>query len=373
MQRILWVTTLAGIVLAGGTPAFADMKIGTAGPLSNAEALFGTTWQNGMQLAIDEANAKGGVNGQQIVLVRQDDQGDPKQGTLIAQKFCDDNSIAAVIANFNSGVTIPSSDVYNRCGLPQVTNSSNPKVTAAGYQNLFRPIANDFMQGGAPADYALQTLGAKSAAIVHDKQAFGEGVATVFRDTFEKGGGKVTSFSGVTATDVDFSAVITQLKTENPDVVYYGGTMPGVGLFLKQLRELGLKSHFFAADPAFLPDLITTAGPANAAGAIVSFQAPPYNSTPRLAKFSDDYKKAFNEEPGPYSAYGYNEASIIIAAMQRAGADVSRESIVNELRDTKLDGLMGPVEFDAKGELKQPSLFLYKVEGNNFVLEWPRS
>ena len=307
------------------------------------------------------------------MLVRQDDQGDPKQGTLLAQKFCDDDSIVAVVADFNSGVTIPSSDVYNRCGMPQVTNSSNPKVTAAGYQNLFRPIANDFMQGGAPAEYALETLHAKTAAIVHDKQAFGEGVATVFRSDFEKGGGKVTSYSGVAATDVDFSAVITQIKTENPDVVYYGGTMPGVGLFLKQLRELGIKSQFFAADPAFLPDLITTAGPANAAGAMVSFQAPPYDSNPKLVKFSQDYKKAFNEEPGPYSAYGYNEAAIIIEAMKKAGAAVTRESIVKGLRDTKFDGMMGPVEFDAKGELKQPSLYLYKVDGNGFVLEWPKA
>jgi branched-chain amino acid transport system substrate-binding protein len=371
MIRTLLVTALCGATLIG-SPALAEIKIGTAGPLANAEAHFGNTWQNGMQLAINEANAAGGINGQKVVLVRQDDQGDPKQGTLIAQKFCDDNSILAVIANFNSGVTIPSSDVYNRCGLPQVTNSSNPKVTAAGYGNLFRPIANDFMQGGAPANYALQTLGAKKAAIVHDKQAFGEGVATVFRQTFEKGGGKVTSFSGVTATDVDFSAVITQIKTETPDLVYYGGTMPGVGLFLKQLRDLGIKSPFFAADSAFLPDLITTAGPANAAGAIVSFQAPPYDANPRLVKFKDDYKRAFNEEPGPYSAYGYNQAQMIIEAMKRAGSSINRESIVKQLRNTKLDGLMGPVEFDEKGELKSPMLFLYKVKGNDFVLEWPK-
>ena len=372
MIRKLLVAVLGGAALAA-SPAFADIKIGTAGPLSNAEALFGTTWQNGMQRANHEANAAGRINGQKLVLVRQDDQGDPQQGTLLAQKFCDDDSILAVIANFNSGVTIPSSDVYNRCGLPQVTNSSNPKVTAAGYDNLFRPIANDFMQGGAPAAYALQTLGAKTAAIVHDKQAFGEGVATVFRQNFEKGGGKVTSYSGVAATDVDFSAVITQLKTENPDIVYYGGTMPGVGLFLKQLRDLGMKSTFFAADPAFLPDLITTAGPANAAGAIVSFQAPPYDANPKLAQFKADYKKAFNEEPGPYSAYGYNEAAVIIAAMKRAGANITRGSIVKELRNTKLDGLMGTVEFDEKGELKTPSLFLYKVKGKDFVLEWPKS
>src|SRR5437016_3756099 len=210
MRIALTIAALAGITAAA--PALADMKIGTAGPLSNAEALFGNTWQNGMQLAIDEANAAGGVNGEKLVLVRQDDQGDPKQGTLLAQKFCDDDSIVAVIAHFNSGVTIPASDVYNRCGMPQVTNSSNPKVTAAGYQNLFRPIANDYMQGGIPGDYAVDVLKAKTAAVVHDKQAFGQGVADVFKSQFEKRGGKVTSYSGVAATDVDFSALITKLK-----------------------------------------------------------------------------------------------------------------------------------------------------------------
>jgi branched-chain amino acid transport system substrate-binding protein len=373
MRQTLLLSVFAGGLLIASQPSHAEMRIGTAGPLANAEALFGNTWQNGMQLAIDELNAAGGINGEKIELVREDDQGDPKQGTLVAQKFCDDDSILAVVANFNSGVTIPSSDVYHRCGMPQVTNSSNPKVTEAGYDNLFRPIANDFMQGGAPATYALETLGAKKAAIVHDKQAFGEGVATVFRTTFEKGGGSITSYSGVAATDMDFSAVITQLKAENPDIVYYGGTMPGVGLFLKQLRELGLKSVFFAADPAFLPDLITTAGTANAAGAIVSFQAPPYDSSAKLLKFSDDYKKAFNEDPGPYSAYGYNEMAIILEAMKKAGSDVTRESIVSQLRNTKFDGLMGLVEFDDRGELKEPSLYLYKVEGDGFVLEWPRS
>jgi branched-chain amino acid transport system substrate-binding protein len=372
MRSIVFLSAAAAVGLLCGVSAQADVKIGTAGPLSNAEALFGKTWQDGMQLAIDEVNAAGGINGEKVQLVRQDDQGDPKQGTLIAQKFCDDTAIVAVIANFNSGVTIPSSDTYNRCGMPQVTNSSNPKVTAAGYKNLFRPIANDFMQGGAPATFALKTLGLKSAAVVHDKQAFGQGVADVFRADFEKGGGKITSYSGVGATDVDFSALITKIKAENPDVVYYGGTMPGVGLFLKQLRSLGVKASFFAADSAFLPELVTTAGPANAEGAYVTFQAPPYDANPKLAKFAADYKKTFKDEPGPYSAYGYNEASIILAAMKQAGAQVSRAAVVKGLQGTNYDGLMGPVGFDEKGELKQPSLYLYKVSGGKFVLEWPK-
>ena len=188
------VLPAAAIALLAAQGAWADdIKIGMAGPTSNAEAIFGTTWMNGAEMAIKEVNDAGGIDGRKVVMVRLDDQGDPKQGTLVAQRFCDDEAMLSVIANFNSGVTIPSSDVYNRCGMPQVTNSSNPKVTAAGYQNLFRPIANDFMQGGIPGDYAVDTLKAKTAAVVHDKQAFGQGVADVFKAEFEKKGGKVTS------------------------------------------------------------------------------------------------------------------------------------------------------------------------------------
>jgi branched-chain amino acid transport system substrate-binding protein len=360
------LAALALAALAG--PARAeDIVIGTAGPTSNAEALFGTTWMNGMELAIRTVNAAGGVGGSKITLRREDDGGDPKQGTLVAQKFCDRSEVVAVIADFNSGVTIPASDVYNRCGMPQVTNSSNPRVTQPGYKNLVRPIANDLMQGAAPAQYALETLKAKTAAVVHDKQAFGQGVAEVFRQNFAKGG-KVISFDGVTATDVDFSALITSLRGQKPDVVYYGGTLPAVSLFLKQMRELGMKSQFFAADPAFLKDFITSAGELNAQGAIVSFQAPPYDSSDALKKFAADYKSAFHEDPGPYSAYGYMEAMVIIEAMKRASPPLSREKIVAQLPKTELDSLLGHVSFTDTGELKNPFVFLYTVKGGDFAL-----
>jgi branched-chain amino acid transport system substrate-binding protein len=361
-----------GLALAAQAARADDITIGMSGPTSGAEAYFGNTWMNGAELAIREVNDAGGIGGRKVVLLRLDDQGDPKQGTLVAQRFCDEEGVLAVIAHFNSGVTIPASDVYNRCGMPQVTNSSNPKVTAAGYQNLFRPIANDFMQGGIPGDYAVDRLQAKTAAIVHDKQAFGQGVADVFKAEFEKRGGKITSYSGVAATDVDFSALITKLKGENPDVVYYGGTMPAVALFLKQMRALGMKSTFFAADPAFMPDFITTAGPAVAAGSIVSFQAPPYDSTPALKDFAAKYQAAWKDAPGSYSAYGYNEAKIILEAMQRA-KPLDREHIVSELHKTKSKGLTGEIEFDDKGELKSPAVFLYKVNDGKFVLEFPTS
>jgi branched-chain amino acid transport system substrate-binding protein len=366
MLRLKTVLCAAAAVVALATGARADYIIGAAGPTSNAEALFGTTWMNGMELAIRQANETGGVKGQKLILQRDDDSGDPKQGTLIAQKQCDNAGIVAVIANFNSGVTIPSSDVYHRCGLAQVTNASNPRVTKAGYKNLFRPIANDLSQGAAPAEYALKKLNAKTAAIVHDKQAFGQGVAEVFRDTFTAGGGKVSSFSGIAQTDVDFSALLTTLRQEKPDIIYFGGVMPAVGLFVKQARELGLEGTFFAADSAFTPDFIQGAGSASE-GATVSFQAPPYDSSPALQKFAADYKTAFGEDPGPYSAYGYTEAAIIIEAMKKAGT-IDRPGLISEIAKSDFDSVIGHVAFTPEGELQKPFIFLYTVKDGKFSL-----
>jgi branched-chain amino acid transport system substrate-binding protein len=368
-MRIVTLTSAVALMAAlAGAANAADIVIGSAGPLTNSEALFGNTWMNGMELAIRQTNEAGGVGGQKLAFQREDDGGDPKQGTLVAQKQCDDAAMLAVIANFNSGVTIPSSDVYHRCDMPQVTNSSNPKVTKAGYANLFRPIANDLSQGSAPADYALKTLGAKKAAIVHDKQAFGQGVAEVFQDTFKKGGGTVTSFSGVAQTDVDFSALLTSIKSENPDVIYFGGIMPAVGLFVKQARDLGITAKVFGADSAFTPDFIQGAGPENAEGAIVSFQAPPYDSSPQLQEFAKAYKAAFKEDPGPYSAYGYMEAQVIINSMKAAGAPLTREAISAAIAKDDFDSVVGHVAFQPNGELTKPFIFLYTVKGGKFEL-----
>jgi branched-chain amino acid transport system substrate-binding protein len=368
MKHTLLAAASVAALCAFTSLASADIVIGTAGPTSNAEALFGTTWQNGMDLAVAQANAAGGVDGQKLKLAREDDGGDPRQGVLVAQKQCDDTAILAVVANFNSGVTIPTSDVYHRCDMPQVTNASNPKVTASNFPNLFRPIANDLAQGAAPAEYALGELKAKSAAIVHDKQAFGQGVAEVFKATFEKGGGKVASFSGVAATDVDFSALLSGIRQAKPDVIYFGGTMPGVGLFVKQARELGIKGAIFAADSAFTPDFIAGAGAENAEGALVSFQAPPYDSSEKLKAFAADYKAAFKEEPGPYSAYGYVEASIIIEAMKTAPKPLTRKGIVETIAKTDLDSIVGRVQFQPNGELQKAFVFLYGVKGGAFTL-----
>jgi len=356
-----------GVALAASSVSAQDLVVGAAAPLSGPQAVFGGSWHNGIKIYFDEINAAGGVKGRKLVLSQGDDKADPREGTLVAQRFCDNKAVVAVIGHFNSGVTIPSMDVYSECGMPQVTLSSNPRITQLNFKQIFRPIANDLRQGGLPAEYAAKMLNGKAAAVVHDKQAFGQGVSEVFQTEFAKLGGKVTSVSGVDPKDVDFAPVITKLKTENVDVVYFGGVMPQIALFVKQMREQKMNAAFITADGGYDVSFIDQAGEANAQSALVSFQSPPYESSPELKAFAEKYQKAFNVAPGPYSAYGYMMGAIVAEAM-KAASSLDRKAIIEALRNTKMKTMLGPVEFDDKGEIKTAPIFLYRVKGKDFEL-----
>ncbi|MHB0870303.1 MAG: branched-chain amino acid ABC transporter substrate-binding protein [Chloroflexota bacterium] len=352
---------------AAAAPAAAGFKFGFGGPLTGDQALFGKTYLNGAQLAVNEVNAAGGLVGKKVEISPLDDQADPKQGPVVAQRFADDKSVAAVVGHFNSGVTIPAAPVYNKARLVHVTTSTNPRLTQLGFDTVFRPIANDNMQGGTPAEHATNVLKAKKAAVVHDKQAFGQGVSDVFEKKFKELGGTVTSVNGITATDTDFSAVVTKIKNENPDVIQFGGTHVAGGLLLKQLRAQGLKQPFMAPDGCYTPEFIQVAGKESAEGALVTFQIPPYDANAATKKFAEDYKKAFNDEPGPYSGSGYDQARVLIAAIKAANS-IDREAVVKAMRTVKVDGLYGPIEFDATGEVKQPAIFVFQVKDGKFEL-----
>lgn len=371
LLTLLGIGTLA--IVVGMLPAAAGaqtIKIGWAGPLTGDQAFFGKTWLNGAQMAIDEVNAKGGVLGKKLELVPLDDQADPKQATVVAQRHCDNAGVIAVIGHFNSGATLPAEPVYNKCRLLQVTNSSNPKITQLGYDTIFRNIANDNMQGGDPARYAAEKLKVKRAAVIHDKQAFGQGVAEVFEKTLRAKGVTITSVNGITHGDVDFTAVLTKIKAENPDVVYFGGTATDGGLIVKQMRQLGLKVPYMGPDGLFEKAFIDVATQSAAEGALVSFQAPPFDSTAELKKWSADYKAKFKDEPGPYSPYGYDQGRIVADAIKRAGK-LDREAVIKTARTTKLSSiLVKTIEFDANGDIKTPAIFLYKVKDGKFVMEW---
>jgi branched-chain amino acid transport system substrate-binding protein len=360
----------AGVALLPAGAAAQTIKIGWAGPLTGDQAFFGKTWMNGAQMALDEANAKGGVLGMKLELVSLDDQADPKQATVVAQRHCDNTQVVAVIGHFNSGATLPAMPVYNKCRMLHITNSSNPRITALGMDTVFRNIANDAMQGAAPATYAVERLKAKRVAILHDKQAFGQGVADVFERTLRAKGVTITSVNGVTHGDVDFTAVLTKIRSENPDVVYFGGTAQDGGLILKQMRQMGLKAPYMGPDGLFEPAFVSVATPSAAEGALVSFQAPPFDSSPEMIRWAESYRAKFKEEPGPYSPYGYDQGRLMVDILGRAGK-ADREAMIKAVRTTKLPSiLVKTIEFDDKGDLKNPIVFLYRVKEGKFVLEW---
>ncbi|HET7716366.1 MAG TPA: branched-chain amino acid ABC transporter substrate-binding protein [Bauldia sp.] len=362
----LRVLAMGAVLMSVASVAHADISVGTAGPMTGANAFFGVSWMNGMDLAFKEINDAGGINGEKLVLERQDDQADPRQGTLIAQRFCDDASIVAVFGHLNSGVTIPASPIYSSCDLAVVTTSTNPRVTEGGFTNIFQIMGNDYVQGRLPANYAIDK-GLKKAAVIHDKTAFGQGVADIFASSFKERGGEITSVSGVAATDVDFSAVLSTIKLEGPDVIYYGGGMPAGGLILKQARSLGIDALFIGADTVFLPDFIDTAGKDAAQGAIVTNAAAPFDASKELGDFAGKYKAVYNEEPGPYSSYGYTMAYVLADAIKRAGT-TERKAIITALHDTDYDSIIGHIRFDDKGALIDPVLYLYEVDGGDFKL-----
>ncbi|MFP5076099.1 branched-chain amino acid ABC transporter substrate-binding protein [Rhizobium sp. YIM 134829] len=344
-----------------------EIAIGLAGPLSGPQAYFGTTWHNGFKLYWDKLNAAGGVNGTTVAYEQEDDKADPREGTLVAQKFCDDDNVLIGLVNFNSGVAQSTLPIYEECSLPTMTFGSNPSLTHQGYKMMVRPVANDLAGALLPAEYALKTLGAKTAIVVSDKQVFGQGISEIFSKNFTDGGGKVVDTLAVAPTDVDFTAVLAQIKTKSPEVIYLGAVMPQLALFAKQMHEQGIKATLLVPDGGYTPDYITQAGEANVQGSLVAIQVPPMDASPDIAEFAKLYKEKYGEEAGPYSIYGYVQGQILEEVLKTTKG-LTREDINTALHNVKVKTAVGELEFDEIGELKVAPSYLYKVEGTKFVL-----
>lgn len=370
-MRLRFAAVLAGALGVGmalaGPVAADEITIASAGPISGPQAFFGVTWQNGMRLYLNEVNKAGGVDGHTFKFLAMDDQADPRQGTLVAQKLCEDSKVMVVLGHFNSGVVLPTLPIYAQCNMPDIIFGSNPPLTQQGFTNIVRPVANDYIQGALPATYMRDTLHFTRVAVVNDKQTFGQGVSTIFAQDFKKLGGTVTSVSQFNPTDVDFTALITNLKLQKPEAVYIGAVMPQLALFAKQMHELGLNAKLFTPDGGYTPDIIKQAGEAAAQNIYVTFQVPPYDSSPALIDFTKKYEAAFHSAPGAYSAYGYVLAQIAVDAIKHA-AKVDRTDIIKALHATKLNTILGPMSFKPDGDLTVGPVFLYHVEGTKFVL-----
>src|SRR6195952_2045560 len=207
---------LTGFVLAAGLAfsgaAHADIKLGVAGPITGPNAAFGAQLQHGVQQAVDDINAKGGILGNKITVDVGDDASDPKQGVSVANKFVGDG-VKYVVGHFNSGVTIPASDVYLENNMLMITPSAtNPTLTEKGKWDVFRTCGRDDQQGMVAAKYIETALKGKKIAILHDKTTYGKGLADATKDSLAKDNLKPVLYEGVNTGEKDYSAVVSKIK-----------------------------------------------------------------------------------------------------------------------------------------------------------------
>jgi branched-chain amino acid transport system substrate-binding protein len=336
-----------------------SVLIGFAGPLSGDGASVGRDYLNGVQMAVDEVNAAGGVlGGRKLSIISQDDQADPQQATNVAQRLVDGH-VVAVIGHLTSGTTIPTIPIYSRAHIPELTPGSNPKVTSGGYSNVFRVDTDDSVQGGGLGSYVVRTMHLHRLAVIDDKQAFGQGVAMDFAAGVTHAGGQVTSINGINPGDVDYRAIITKVKSEHPDGVYFGGVQAQGGLLIQQMRSLGMTVPFFGPDGLYGPQFIKTAGKA-AEGTYVTFEAPPPSSNPDFTAFATRYQARFKVKPS-VAQYGYDSVELIVQAIKSAGsADPS--ALVSALHAGTFKGVLGTYKFNKAGALEHGgTIYLYKV------------
>lgn len=311
------------------------------------------------QFAADEINAKGGVLGRPLQLLVMDDAGDPKQGVNVAHSFCGNPEVIAVLGHAYSGVTIPALPVYNECRLPVIVHGTNPKITELGFDNVVQNTPNDLITGQAAADHAKEELGIKSVAIIHNKSMWGAGVASVFKMRCEELGITVTSFQGVDPEDVDFTPVLTKVKNENPDAVYFAGYTEQ-GLMRKQMVQLGMTQKWLAAE-ATSSEYIDITGETGV-GTISATAAPPLDFRQEMIDFAKRFEAKYNKLPESWSSYYYDMVYAIADAIAKANSD-KREDIVQALKKIDVPSVIYPkgLQFDSSGRVVNPVTFIYEL------------
>lgn len=362
---------IAGAAMFGTAHAEQIVRIGEAAPITGPASYLGKDTENGARLAVEEINRAGLVIGGhriKLELDAQDDAGDPRQATQVAQKLVDD-MVVAVVGHMQSGTTIPASKIYSDAGIVQVSPSAtNPAYTQQGFKTTYRVVATDAQQGPALADYARKSLKVGTVAIVDDATAYGQGLADEFEQRAKADGIKVLSHDHTNDQATDFRAILTRIKGEKPDAIMYGGLDATGGPFAKQARQLGIRAKIVAGDGLCADDLAKLAGDA-ADNVICSIAGAPLEKMPKGAGFTARYMKRFGTHPVLNSPFAYDAVYVIVDAMKRAqSTDPAR--ILAAMPATDYQGVLGRIQFDAKGDLRHGVVSIYKyVDGKQTLLD----
>jgi branched-chain amino acid transport system substrate-binding protein len=360
------------------------LTIGVVAPLTGDLAAVGAGIKNGVELAIKQANDKGTVKGYTLKMDAQDDTAKADVGATVASKFVADSSVVGVVGPLNSSVAKSVAPVLSQANIAEISPSNSGvdltgrEALVAGstqsrpYKSYFRVCATDDIQGPFVAQYVVKTLGKKKIAVVHDKKAYGQGLAEAFAKEAAAQGATVLKTETINPGDKDFSATITKLKAQSPDLLFYGGEYPEASLLTKQMKASGLKIPLVGGDGVQAAEYLKIAG-ASAEGDYATALGAPTDTLESAKQFLTDYTAAKYTEPAdPYGAGSYDAANAIIQALAKAvGENKSgqelRDEVVKEVQDSDFEGATGKISFDKFGDTNNKVLTVYTIKGGKFV------
>lgn len=375
LNVVVALLIVASMVLAacgGGASDAKVIKIATQSPLSGSQSLIGVDIKNGAALSLEQLGGPLRDMGFTVELAAYDDQATPDVGVANAKSIVADSTILCGVGHYNSGVMIPSSEEYHTAGLAFVSPANtNPVVTTRGYAEVNRIVGRDDVQAPVAEAYALNELGAQTVYIIHDKTAYGQGVAEFFRAAAEKDGLEILGFEGTEET-ANFDAIITPFLAANADVLFFSGIYNQAGVFFKQARDAGYEGTFMGTDGMDSSDLAALAGDAltKGGGMVYTSVAGPASAYPKAAKFASDFEAKFGSPPQPFAAQAYDSTGVCLSAIKAAadaagGEMPTREAVRDAIRALSYDGLTGSISFDSIGDLPTAKYFVIKVNATS--------
>jgi branched-chain amino acid transport system substrate-binding protein len=365
-KRALVVVALS---LAGVASAQEVVKIGHVAAVTGPVAYFGKDTENGARLAIEALNARGVVIGGKKVrfeLVAEDDAGEPRQATTVAQKLVD-AKVNGVVGHQTSGTTIPASKIYYTAGIPQISHSStSPKYTQQGFNTTFRVVANDTQLGRALGRYAVKAMAARRVAVIDDRTAYGQGLATEFTKGLQQQGGTVVAREFTNDKATDFSSILTKIRGTRPDLVFYGGMNAVAGPMLRQMKQLGMDTRMMGGDGICSDEIAKLSGGAMADDQVVCAEAGGVEGAGKAAldNFKAAYKKRFGIDVQINAPYAYDAVMVLADAMVRAGSATPAKYLA-EVAKTRYKGITGAIAFDQYGDVRDGTLTLYTFKGGH--------